>query len=29
MLAAQALLDDLILVTNDAVLSAFGVKTLW
>jgi PIN domain nuclease of toxin-antitoxin system len=29
MLAAQALLDDLILVTNDPALSSFGVKTLW
>lgn len=29
MLAAQALLDDLVLVTNDPALSAFGVQTLW
>ena len=28
-LAAQSLLDDLVLVTNDAALSTFGVKTLW
>jgi hypothetical protein len=28
-LAAQALLDDLVLVTNDAAFPAFGVKTLW
>jgi len=28
-LAAQALLDDLALVTNDAAFSAFGVSTLW
>jgi PIN domain nuclease of toxin-antitoxin system len=28
-LAAQALLDDLVLVTNDAAFSTFGVKTLW
>ena len=28
-LAAQALLDDLLLVTNDAAFSTFGVKTLW
>ncbi|HEY7549705.1 MAG TPA: type II toxin-antitoxin system VapC family toxin [Hyphomicrobiaceae bacterium] len=29
MLAAQALLEDLVLVTNDAALPSFGVKTLW
>jgi PIN domain nuclease of toxin-antitoxin system len=28
-LAAQALLDDLVLVTNDAAFSTYGVKTLW
>jgi PIN domain nuclease of toxin-antitoxin system len=28
-LAAQSLLDDLVLVTKDAAFSAFGVKTLW
>jgi PIN domain nuclease of toxin-antitoxin system len=28
-LAAQALLDDLVLVTNDAAMPSFGVKTLW
>jgi PIN domain nuclease of toxin-antitoxin system len=28
-LAAQSLLDDLVLVTNDAAFSTFGVKTLW
>jgi PIN domain nuclease of toxin-antitoxin system len=28
-LAAQALLDDLVLVTSDAAFSTFGVKTLW
>ena len=29
MLAAQALLEDLVLVTNDPALPTFGVKTLW
>jgi PIN domain nuclease of toxin-antitoxin system len=29
LLAAQALIDDLVLVTNDAAVSAFGPKTLW
>jgi PIN domain nuclease of toxin-antitoxin system len=28
-LAAQALLDDLVLVTNDPAMPGFGVKTLW
>jgi PIN domain nuclease of toxin-antitoxin system len=28
-LAAQALLDDLVLVTSDAAIAAFGPKTLW
>jgi PIN domain nuclease of toxin-antitoxin system len=28
-LAAQALLDDLVVVTNDAALATFGAKTLW
>jgi len=28
-LAAQALLDDLVLVTNDAAMAAFGARTLW
>jgi PIN domain nuclease of toxin-antitoxin system len=28
-LAAQALLDDLVVVTNDAALVTFGAKTLW
>jgi len=28
-LAAQALLDDLVLVTNGAAFSTFGVKTFW
>jgi PIN domain nuclease of toxin-antitoxin system len=28
-LAAQALLDDLVLVTNDAAFASFGVNTLW
>jgi PIN domain nuclease of toxin-antitoxin system len=29
LLAAQALLDDLVLVTNDAAIVAFGARTLW
>jgi PIN domain nuclease of toxin-antitoxin system len=29
MLAAQALVDDMALVTNDAAFAAFGVKVLW
>jgi PIN domain nuclease of toxin-antitoxin system len=28
-LAAQALLDDFVLVTNDPAFSSFGVKTFW
>lgn len=28
-LAAQLLLDDLVLVTNDAAFSIFGVKSFW
>jgi PIN domain nuclease of toxin-antitoxin system len=28
-LAAQSLLDDLVLVTNDGAFASFGVKTLW
>jgi PIN domain nuclease of toxin-antitoxin system len=29
MLAAQALIEDAILVTNDGALDAFGIRTLW
>jgi PIN domain nuclease of toxin-antitoxin system len=29
LLAAQALVDDLMLVTNDAAIATFGARTLW
>ena len=29
MLAAQALVEDMQLVTNDPAFSGFGVKTIW
>ena len=29
MLAAQALIEDVPLVTNDAALAGFGVKVIW